>query len=66
MPERPQAVGELIAEGCEPKLVKDEVCDNLIEKLESSENPFPGILGCEKTVLPALQDALLLLAEDAP
>src|SRR5450759_4698996 len=59
MSERPTTLGELIAEGYEPKSVKDEVRDNLIEKLKSGENVFPGILGYEKTVLPALQNAIL-------
>ena len=59
MTERPTTLGELIAEGYEPKSVTDEVRDNLIEKLKSGENIFPGILGYEKTVLPALQNAIL-------
>src|SRR5450830_987408 len=59
MPERPTTLGELIAAGYEPKTVKDEVRDNLIAKLKKGENVFPGILGYEKTVLPALQNAIL-------
>jgi len=59
MTERPTTLGELIAEGYGPKTVKDEVRDNLIAKLKKGENVFPGILGYEKTVLPALQNAIL-------
>src|ERR1035441_7410892 len=59
MPERPTTLGELITAGYGPKTVKDEVRDNLIAKLKKRENIFPGILGYEKTVLPALQNAIL-------
>ena len=59
MPERPTTLGELITAGYGPKTVKDEVRDNLIAKLKKGENVFPGILGYEKTVIPALQNAIL-------
>jgi len=59
MSERPTTLGELIAEGYRPKTVKDEVRDNLVAKLKKGENVFPGILGYEKTVLPALHNAIL-------
>ncbi len=59
MPERPTTLGELITAGYAPKTVKDEVRDNLIAKLKKGENVFPGILGYEKTVMPALQNAIL-------
>jgi magnesium chelatase subunit I len=57
--ERPMTLGELVASGYRPKSVKDEVRDNLIRKLKTGENVFPGILGYERTVIPSLQNALL-------
>jgi magnesium chelatase subunit I len=59
MPERPSTLGELIEAGYGPKSVKDEVRDNLVAKLKAGTPILPGILGYEKTVLPALQNAIL-------
>jgi magnesium chelatase subunit I len=59
MVERPTTLGELVAEGYAPKTVKDEIRDNLIARLKAGEDVFPGILGYEKTVVPALQNAIL-------
>ena len=39
--------------------VKDEMRRNLIGKLQSGEELFPGIVGYEKTVIPALVNAIL-------
>lgn len=39
--------------------VKDEMRRNLIAKLKAGEQLFPGIVGYEKTVVPALVNALL-------
>jgi magnesium chelatase subunit I len=59
MSERPTTLGELAAAGYTPKSVKDEIRDNLIAKLKGGEQAFPGILGYDKTVIPALQNAIL-------
>ena len=59
MTDRPTTLGELVAAGYTPKTVKDEIRDNLIATLKRGENVFPGILGYEKTVVPALQNAIL-------
>src|SRR5512135_3018226 len=59
MTDHPTTLGELVAAGYAPKTVKDEIRDNLIAKLKAGENVFPGILGYEKTVIPALQNAIL-------
>jgi magnesium chelatase subunit I len=56
---RPATLGELRTSGYRPRSVKDELRGNLIEMLRSGENPFPGVLGYERTVLPALHNALL-------
>ena len=39
--------------------VKDEIRRNLIARIQSGEPLFPGIIGYEKTVVPALVNALL-------
>src|SRR5512146_251342 len=59
MTDRPTTLGELVAAGYAPKTVKDEIRDNLIAKLKAGETVFPGILGYERTVIPALQNAIL-------
>lgn len=56
---RPKTLGELKASGYIGYSVKDELRKNLIRKIETGENIFPGIIGYEKTVIPALQNALL-------
>ena len=57
--ERPSTLGELIEAGYRPKSVKDEIRSNLIRKIEAKENVFPGIIGYDRTVIPALQNAIL-------
>jgi len=39
--------------------VKDEVRDNLINKLKTGEPLFPGIIGYDETVIPQLINAIL-------
>ncbi len=56
---RPATLGELKRSGYRVKLVKDELRDNLIRKLSNKEVLFPGIIGYEKTVIPALINAIL-------
>src|SRR5258706_7932654 len=56
---KPTTLGELKESGYRPKTVRDELRDNLICALKTGRNAFPGIVGYEKTVIPALQNALL-------
>ncbi|MGH9441806.1 MAG: magnesium chelatase [Thermoanaerobaculia bacterium] len=56
---RPATFGELKAGGYRPRPVKDELRENLIERLRSGENAFPGIYGYDHTVLPMLHNAIL-------
>jgi magnesium chelatase subunit I len=56
---RPATLGELQRSGYRVKPVKDELRDNLIRKLNNNEPLFPGIIGYEKTVVPALVNAIL-------
>jgi magnesium chelatase subunit I len=51
--------GELKASGYRPRGVKEELRENLRRALSRGENPFEGIHGYERTVLPALHNAIL-------
>src|SRR5690554_2326354 len=52
-------LGELKAAAYQSKSVKDELRDNLIEKLQKGEVAFKGIIGYEDTVIPKLERAIL-------
>lgn len=56
---KPNTFGELKASGYKPKTIKDELRNNLIDKLKKGEKLFPGILGYENTVIPDLERAIL-------
>jgi magnesium chelatase subunit I len=59
MTQKPTTLGELKKSGYTPKSIKDEIRENLILKIKAKENPFPGILGYEDTVIPDTERALL-------
>ena len=54
-----KSLGELKKSGYTSRSIKDEIRDNLIIKIKAKENPFPGILGYEDTVIPDTERALL-------
>ncbi|MFQ3629717.1 MAG: hypothetical protein SNJ81_19360 [Cyanobacteriota bacterium] len=54
-----RTLGELKRAGYRTRSVKNEIRENLIQKMKDSENPFPNIIGYERTVIPQLQNALL-------
>jgi magnesium chelatase subunit I len=56
---RPATLGALKATGYRSRSVKQELRDNLRARLAAGESLFPGILGYERTVIPALVNALL-------
>jgi magnesium chelatase subunit I len=56
---KPQTLGDLKAAGYRPRGVKEELRDNLRRSLSRRENPFPGIHGYDRTVLPSLSNAIL-------
>ncbi|MEO8166738.1 MAG: magnesium chelatase [bacterium] len=56
---RPATLGELTKSGYKVKSVKNELRDNLVQKLNKKEQLFPGIIGYENTVVPALVNAIL-------
>jgi len=52
-------LGKLRASGYQPKSIKEEIRQNLIEKLRAGETSFPGIIGYEDSVIPDVERALL-------
>ena len=56
---RPATLGELRKSKYVIRPVKDELRENLIERLRRKEPLFPGIIGYEHTVIPALTNAIL-------
>ena len=51
--------GELKKIGYKVVSIKEEIRNNLIDKLERKEQLFPGIVGYDTTVVPALVNAIL-------
>src|ERR1044071_5391604 len=51
--------GELRASGYRVRSVKDEMRANLLGKIARGEATFPGIHGYERTVVPAMHNAIL-------
>ncbi len=56
---RPTTLGALKQSGYISRSIKDEIRENLIVKIKAKENPFPGILGYEDSVIPDTERALL-------
>jgi magnesium chelatase subunit I len=55
----PKTLSELIASGWRSRSVKEEMRENFLRSLESSEELYPGSIGYQDTVLPELNIALL-------
>jgi magnesium chelatase subunit I len=54
-----KTLGELKSTGYKYKSIKDELRDNLIQKIKDKKEIFEGIFGYEETVIPELQRAIL-------
>jgi magnesium chelatase subunit I len=54
-----KTLGELRKSGYKFRTIKEEIRENLIGKIRSKENTFPGIVGYEETVIPDTERALL-------
>jgi magnesium chelatase subunit I len=52
-------LGELRASGYRIRPVKEEMRANLLARIARGENTFPGIHGYERTVIPAIHNAIL-------
>jgi magnesium chelatase subunit I len=59
MSERPRTLGALRASGHRPRSVKTELRANLVTKLRAGQPLFPGIVGYDDSVVPALANAVL-------
>ena len=56
---RATTLGALRANGYKSKTIRQELRDNLIDKLSTGAEVFPGILGFSDTVLPDMERAIL-------
>jgi len=56
---RSSTLGELRKAGYKPRLVKDELRDNLMARLRAKQPVFEGIVGYDATVLPQVINAIL-------
>ena len=54
-----KTLGELKKSGYQSQSIKDELRTNLIDKLKTGKETFPGIHGYENTVIPELERAIL-------
>jgi magnesium chelatase subunit I len=54
-----RTLGDLRRAGVRPRTLREEIRANLLAKLRAGEPLFPGILGYEETVVPAVENALL-------
>ncbi|KJD35032.1 magnesium chelatase [Tamlana sedimentorum] len=52
-------LAELKASGYQSKSIKDELRENLIQKIKNKETTFTGVHGYENTVIPELERAIL-------
>ncbi|CAN5236104.1 magnesium chelatase [soil metagenome] len=57
--EKISTLGDLIKAGYKPRSIKEELRQNLIEKIKKGEPAFEGIHGYEHTVIPELERAIL-------
>src|SRR5947207_9585925 len=55
----PKTVRELRESGYRSRSVKQELRDNLIERLQKGESFLPGIVGYDDTVVPQIENAVL-------
>src|SRR5690554_6794427 len=52
---RPRTLGELRASGWRSRTVKEELRANLLARLAEGRPIFPGVIGYDETVLPAVE-----------
>ena len=56
---RPTTIGALKESGWQSRSVKDELRENLIQRIQSGSKLFEGIVGYDRTVLPQVINAVL-------
>ncbi len=54
-----RTLGELKQSGYRPRSIKEELRENLVQKLRKKEKIFEGIIGFDDTVLPDIERAIL-------
>ncbi len=59
MNRKPGNIRELQESGYRPRSVKEEMRTNLIERIKTGQEQFPGIIGFEDTVIPQVENAIL-------
>lgn len=59
MDRKPNTIGSLKESGWKDRSVKDELRENLIARLRSGQPLFPGIVGYDESVIPALERSIL-------
>ena len=59
MPDKATTLGELKASGYTPLTIREEIRNNLINKIQKGEDLFPGIIGFDDSVIPQLENAIL-------
>jgi magnesium chelatase subunit I len=55
----PRTVAQLRESGYRDRSVKDEMRENLLGRIAKREETFPGVIGYERTVVPAIHNAIL-------
>ena len=56
---QPTTLGELKASGWRSRTVKEELRANLLARFASGGQVFPGVVGYEDSVVPAIENAIL-------
>jgi magnesium chelatase subunit I len=56
---RARTLGELKESGYEPRTIRAELRENLIERIRRKEALFPSMIGYDETVVPAIEHAIL-------
>ena len=57
--DRATTIGELRAAGYADRTIKEELRQNLLAKLRDGEELFPGLVGFDDSVLPAIERGIL-------
>jgi magnesium chelatase subunit I len=55
----PRTLGQLTASGYTLKSIREEMRENLIAAMRKGDRLFPGIVGYDHTVIPAIENAIL-------
>jgi hypothetical protein len=62
---KPATVGELKASGYKVRSIREEMRHNLLKAIQEHREIFPGIIGYAETVIPQIENALILIRKAA-